>query len=53
MNHYFFIIGAVEAGAFKLIQCDHYYQGRYVAIYFGHPGTLTVCEFQVYGGRFS
>ena len=52
MNHYFFIIGAVVAGAFKTIQCDSYFQGRYVAIYFGHPGVLTVCEFQVYGGRF-
>ena len=23
-----------------------------MAIYFDHPGTLTVCEFQVFGGKF-
>ena len=53
MNHYSFIIDAVGGGRFKTIQCDHYYTGRYVAIYFGHPGVLTVCEFEVYGGKFS
>ena len=42
------------AGDFKKIQCKkgRYNMGRFVAIYFGHPGTLTVCEFEVYGGRF-
>ena len=50
--YHFFIIGAVGAGKLLTVTCDHFYTGRYVAIYFGHPGTLTVCEFEVYGGRF-
>ena len=52
MNLLLFIIGAVGAGMFKTIQCSQFHMGRYVAIYFGHPGVLTVCEFEVYGGRF-
>ena len=52
MNQYS-IIGAVPNGKFQTIQCHHIHTGRFVAIYFGHPGILTVCEFEVYGGRFS
>ena len=48
-----FVIGEVGSGKLKTIQCDHYYKGRYVRIMFDHPGVLTVCEFEVYGGRFS
>ena len=47
-----FITGAVKGGKFQTIKCDHIHTGYYVAIYFGHPGILNVCEFEVYGGRF-
>ena len=47
-----FIIGTVGSGVFQIVQCNQYYKGRYVAIYFDHPGVLTVCEFEVYGGKF-
>ena len=53
MIHYYFIIGPVADGKFKTIQCHHYYKGRFVAIYKDYGGVLTVCEFEVYGGRFS
>ena len=44
--------GALSAGEFRYIECRNYRVGRFVAIYFDHPGVLTVCEFEVYGGRF-
>ena len=43
----------MASGKFQTIKCDHIHTGRFVAIYFGHPGVITVCEFEVYGGRFS
>ena len=44
--------GAVSAGWFLEIMCNNFHAGRFVAVYFDHPGILTVCEFQVFGGRF-
>ena len=46
-----FIIGALNPGQLKTIDCIKHPFGRYVAIYFDHPGILTVCEFEVYGGK--
>ena len=36
------------------IECDNNigHTGQFAAIYFGHEGSLTVCEFEVYVGRF-
>ena len=48
-----FIIGALGPGEFRTIQCNGFHTGRFVAIYFDHDGTLTVCESEVYGGMFS
>ena len=45
--------GAMLAGQFREIRCNNVHAGRFVAIYFDHPGTLTVCELQVFGGGFS
>ena len=47
-----FNVGAVGSGEFRTIPCNHFHMGRFVTIYFDHPGTLTVCEFEVYRGRF-
>ena len=44
--------GTVVADEIQEIRCDNIYSGRFVAIYFNHPGTLTVCEFRVFGGKF-
>ena len=44
--------GALSAGEFRYFECRIYRVGRFVAIYFDHPGVLTVCEFEMYGGRF-
>ena len=46
------IIGALSAGKFRGIECSNFYVGRFVSIYFDHPGVLTVCEFEVYGSTF-
>ena len=46
------MIGALTAGEFRDIRCVNIHTGRFVAIYFGHSGTLTVCEFEVFGGKF-
>ena len=43
--------GAFLAGEFRDIKCQNIHAGRFVAIYFDHPGTLTVCEFEVFGGK--
>ena len=48
-----YITGAMLAGEFCEIRCNNVHAGRFVAIYFDHPGILTVCEFQVFGGKFS
>ena len=45
--------GAMLAGEFREIKCKSVHAGRFVAIYFDHPGTLTVCELQVFGGKAS
>ena len=44
--------GALLAGEFRDIKCQNFHAGRFVAIFFDHPGTLTVCEFEVFGGKF-
>ena len=46
-----YMTGALSAGEFRDIQCHNVHVGRFVAIYFDHPGTLTICEFQVFGGK--
>ena len=46
------ITGALSAGEFRHIQCHNVHVGRFVAIYFGHHGRLSVCEFEVFGGKF-
>ena len=43
--------GALSAGEFRYIEYQNYRVGRFVAIYFDHPGVLTVCEFEVSGWR--
>ena len=43
--------GALEDGEFRDIKCNSVHVGRFVAIYFDHIGTLTVCEFQVFGSK--
>ena len=54
MNLLFLITGSVGDGEFITVKWanDVGHTGRFVAIYFDHPGTLSVCEFEVYGGRF-
>ena len=47
------ITGEVGQGEFRTVVCDNNHIGRFVVIYFDHPGTLTVCEFEVYSGMFS
>ena len=47
-----YITGTLSAGEFRNIECDNVHTGRFVAIYFNHSGALTVCEFEVFGGKF-
>ena len=42
---------ALGAGEFRTIRCANSHVGRFVAIYFDHPGILTVCELEIYGGE--
>ena len=44
--------GALLPGKLREIRCQNVHAGRFVAIFFDHPGSLTVCEFEVYGGKF-
>ena len=44
--------GALSADEFRNIECHNVHTGRFVAIYFDHPGRLTVCEFEVFAGKF-
>ena len=44
--------GALLAAELRGIRCQNIHTGRFVAIFFDHPGTLTVCEFEVFGGKF-
>ena len=44
--------GSLSADGLQEIRCQNAHAGRFAAIYFDHPGTLTVCEFQVFGGKF-
>ena len=46
------MIDTLSAGEFRDIECRNFHVGKFVAIYFDHPGILTVCEFQVYGSKF-
>ena len=46
------LAGTLSAGEFRDIQCHNVHVGRFAAIHFDHPGTLTVCEFEVFGGKF-
>ena len=46
------IKGALSAGEFQGIECSNFYVGKFVSIYFDHPGVLNVCEFEVYGSKF-
>ena len=46
------IIGKLNAGEFRDVQCASPQKGRFVSIYFGHSGTLTVCELEVYGCKY-
>ena len=45
------ITGALSAGELRYIECRNVHVGRFVAVYFDHPGVLSVCELEVYGGR--
>ena len=47
-----FILGALRDGEFRGVLCDKFYTGRYVAIYMPQGGILSVCEFEVYAGRY-
>ena len=47
-----YMAGTLLANEFRDIRCNNVHVGRFVAIYFGHPGTLTVCEFEVFGRKF-
>ena len=40
-----FMIDTLSAGEFRGIECRNIHVGKFVAIYFDHPGVLTVCEF--------
>ena len=42
------ILNLVSTGE---IRCNSIHTGRYISIYFDHPGVLIVCEFEVYGGK--
>ena len=44
--------GALSVGEFHYIECQNYRVGRFIAIYFDHPGVLTVCEFEVSNNDF-
>ena len=44
--------GAVKEDVFEDIRCDNVHRGRFAAIFLDNPGILTVCEFEVYGGKF-
>ena len=44
--------GMIGADDLHKIRCNIVHTGRFVSIFFDHPGALTVCEFQVFGGKF-
>ena len=49
--HILYITGTLSADEFRYIDCYPVHMGRFVAIYFDHPGNLTVCEFEVFKGK--
>ena len=51
MIMFFSVIDSLSAAEFRDVQCDSHHVGRFAAIYFDHPGILTVCELEVYGGK--
>ena len=48
---FFSVIDALSAGEFRDVQCDTHQVGRFLAIRLNNPGYLTICEFEVYGGK--
>ena len=45
--------GKLSAGETRTIGCSEVHHGRYLSIFFDHPGILTLCEVEVFGSKFS
>ena len=47
------ILGKLEDGETRNIQCSEVHSGRFLSIYLDHNGILSLCEVQVFGCKWS
>ena len=43
--------GKLNAGETRTIGCSEVHRGRYLSIFFDHPGILTLCEVEIFASK--